>query len=307
MERPNRLKDYRGKRFGLITVVSLSFKEGRYRYVHVVCDCNPEIVFRKRSGHVYHGKVKSCGCKRYGRHNKSKSAAYSSWVHMRQRCLNKNSDNYEDYGGRGIKICDRWLESFENFYEDMGDPPTDKHTLGRINNDGDYYFENCQWELPNQQNNNRRNTLHVTAFGETKPCSNWVQDNRCVVNYSTLSSRIRLGWDAELAITTPKQEEKSSLTAFGETKSYVEWAKDSRCVVDSELLGKRIREGWSPERAITQAVRKGKIYVEIFGELKTYSEWSRDHRCQVSLGTFHARIKAGWTLEESLTIPLRGK
>lgn len=79
---------------------------------------------------------------------------YIAWKHMKQRCYLKTDKKYYRYGGRGIKVCDRWLNSFPNFYEDMGKRPSTRHSLGRIDNDGDYDLSNCRWETSHQQMNN---------------------------------------------------------------------------------------------------------------------------------------------------------
>ncbi len=86
---------------------------------------------------------------------------YRSWQHMKERCYNKNSKRYADWGGRGIKVCESWLESFENFLNDMGKKPSQekyKYSIDRIDNDGDYTKENCRWATAKQQNTNKRNT-----------------------------------------------------------------------------------------------------------------------------------------------------
>ena len=123
------------------------------------------------------------------------------WVYKNMiiRCSNPSSDNYKYYGGKGIKVCARWLESIATFATDMGPRPADC-TLDRINNDGDYEPGNCRWATKEIQSRNRSGLAIVSLFGETKCATAWADDSRCKVSKDTLLHRLRAGWDHRLAI-----------------------------------------------------------------------------------------------------------
>jgi hypothetical protein len=113
---------------------------------------------------------------------------------IKQRCMNPNNPAYKDYGGRGIKVCDRWLESYKNFYEDMGDRP-DGMSIERIDNNRGYSPDNCKWATSSEQNNNRRN-VHIYK-GRT--ISDWSEITG--IKKSTIRARLRdYGWGWERAI-----------------------------------------------------------------------------------------------------------
>lgn len=126
------------------------------------------------------------------KHGKTGSKPHKAWAKMRQRCVNKNDRKYKDYGARGIAVCKRWMESFENFYADMGAPPSKKHTLGRIDNDGNYCPENCRWETGFQQANNTRKNKVLIINGEKMTVAEAARKFK--IKLDALYGRKRRGW-----------------------------------------------------------------------------------------------------------------
>ena len=164
------------------------------------CECGGEAEIV--GSNVRNGHTRSCGCMG-GRdtHGMSNTREYTTWCMMRKRCTNQNSECYADYGGRGITVCDRW-DSFENFYEDMG-PRPEGMTLDRIDNDKGYDKDNCRWATKKEQQNNKRDNIFVTAYGQTLTLSEWAE--LMGIPRTRLYSRVRQGWSLDWRIiTAPK-------------------------------------------------------------------------------------------------------
>src|SRR5690606_6056327 len=135
-------------------------------------------------------------------HAMTRSPEYRAWQHMRERCSNPRVHNYHRYGGRGIKVCDRWANSFENFLADMGPRPSPEHSLDRYPNpDGDYEPGNCRWATPEQQTRNRRTNKILSFKGREQTLTDWCQE--LDLEPSIVSTRLRRGWTVERALNTP--------------------------------------------------------------------------------------------------------
>lgn len=162
-------------------------------------------------------------------------------------CVSSHGATYANYGGRGIKVCDRWLNSFEAFVQDMGERPTPKHSIDRINNDGHYEPGNCRWATSKQQANNKRNNRLLTVNGVTKSLQEWSRESG--LKLSTLWNRIASGTPAENLLDA----RVGSFVEFnGERLRLWEWA--AKLGVKSQTIGHRIRSGWSLEKALTTPV-----------------------------------------------------
>lgn len=129
----------------------------------------------------------------------SGDATYAAWCAMRSRCLNDSHESYPNYGGRGISICERWME-FANFLADMGDRPQGME-IDRINNDGNYEPGNCRWATKKQQMQNRRTVINITIDGETLCIAEWAR--RMGVLHSGIRMRLVRGMNPTEAVMRP--------------------------------------------------------------------------------------------------------
>lgn len=190
--------DLTGKQFGLLRARSRAGKDKFGAWLWE-CECRCGKFVRVRGATLNAGKTKACAsCARVAvntTHGMSKTSLYIRWQAMKARTSNPNQSQYHDYGGRGIKVCDQWLASFENFAADMGPTFSPELELDRIDVNGNYEPNNCRWITPADQQLNKRNN-HVLSFrGETLTVTEWAR--RIGAKPNTLTTRIRRGWPTE--------------------------------------------------------------------------------------------------------------
>ena len=195
-------KDISGHVFGRLTVISKAENSGRKVRWICKCVCGNETLVA--GNHLRSGSTISCGCfaaestkTRSFVHGKTKSTEYRSWIGMKQRCTNSRNAEFHRYGGRGISVCDRWLNSFENFIKDMGNKPEGK-SIDRIDNNLGYSPENCRWATAEVQSNNKSNNRLYTIGNDSYSVIQW---ERITGTYrSTIQSRLKRGWDIKEAV-----------------------------------------------------------------------------------------------------------
>lgn len=207
------------KSFGRLTVIGLPFRKqygtkGRMQ-LYVECRCSCGTVKTYQLTHLKTGHTQSCGClgreqtaERLVTHGHSRrgkrSLEYITWKNMIRRRTNPNGKDYPNYGGRGIKVCDRWSD-FQNFLEDMG-PRPEGMSLDRKDPNGHYCPENCRRATDKEQCNNRRCNRLITAFGRTQTRAQWAEE--IGIPYFTLRARLDAQWPTEKALTTPVRAHK---------------------------------------------------------------------------------------------------
>ena len=277
-----------GKRFGMLVVIGLEHKK-RAWYWKCRCDCGNEIT--TLAGNVKQGLSKSCGCvrrekakTRMTKHGYGGTRIYQTWQNMKQRCYNPNNGWYPEWGGRGICVCDEWVNNPSAFVEwANANGYEDGLTIERIDVNGNYEPSNCRW-IPNEEQAwNRRNSRLITYRGETKCLSEWCKvlgvDERAV------RARLNRGMDFGVAVTMP--------IAMGDAAR-----KCREAGVNYHSVVSRMRsQGMTLEEAIRKPFKK--------------PENSLREKCRSAGMSYEAvkqRINAyGWSEEEALSIPIGQK
>lgn len=218
------LIDLTGQKFGRLNVIQKS-ESKRGGKTWWVCRCDCGTILDVWSVYLRNGTTKSCGCLNrelaserlktrkllQGSDGRSSTRLYKTWTSMLQRCENPKAYYFDHYGGRGIRVCQEWRDSFEAFRAwALSNGYSDDLTIDRIDNDGNYCPENCRWADSFTQCNNMRSNRMISFGGKTMSLSQWARE--LGISRSTLAVRICKGWSIQRAFTTPVEKKYASKT-----------------------------------------------------------------------------------------------
>lgn len=207
-----------GHTYGQLTVISYAGQKPPKTQCYWNCRCSCGNMTVVKSNKLRSGATRSCSCLQKAvraalnrSHGMSNSPEYHAWAALKARCYSKANIAYRNYGGRGIKVCRRWLKSFANFYADMGPRPSSTHSVDRRDPNKNYCPSNCYWATAMQQGTNKRNNHYITFGGERLTLAQW--SRRTGLEPTVICLRLtRLGWSVKKALTTPVRKSSRSKT-----------------------------------------------------------------------------------------------
>lgn len=301
----NQTIDETGNRYGKLTVIKQVENDKFNRACWLCkCDCGNEIVVE--GAQLRSKEYASCGCEKKNRlkeltqtHGKSKTSTYQSWLSMKSRCYNRNNNRYENYGGRGIKVCEQWKNNFEQFLKDMGEKPNIHYSIDRIDVNGDYEPYNCRWATNTQQANNKQNSNH--NYKKELEVIYWNIHKRCNVktskNYKNYGGRnIKLEW-------------KSFIDFYRDMlKSYVEhrevYGRKNTSIDRIDVNGNYCKENCKWSTLKEQANNKRNTIVLVYKNIShTLFEWSKI--VGIKQNVLYRRYQLHWNVEDILYKPVK--
>lgn len=308
-----KFQDLTGREFGRLTVVRLSHTKAGYGAFWVcVCECDPTKELKPiRACQLKNGQRVSCGCiQKEGTnrtHGMSRTPVYIRWQNIKKRCADLTDPAY---GGRGITVCVRWRESFEDFFADTGIPPEGTE-IDRPDNNGGYWCgkpecsecgplgrePNWRWATAVEQANNMRTNVHHTEDGETKTIAQWAAATP--LSGTVLQYRLAQGMTVMEAAGKPLPERRYKHLYHGEWKTYKELSAIRG--VPSRVIAGRVQAGWSVERAAETPYEPEKRQHRLQWEGKEWSLTDLARHCGINSGTLGRRLFVlHWPLKEAI-------
>lgn len=293
----SRALQLKGQRFGRLIAIEIAGKQRKMNTWRCICDCGNETI--TTATRLKSGKTRSCGCLAGERHGMAGTRTYRIWGLMKDRCNNPKSRVYAWYGGRGIKVCDRWNDSFSAFFEDMGECPPNL-SIDRIDPNGHYEPNNCRWATDIEQARNTRTNRILTIDGQSKTVAEWSEITG--ISTSTIHRRLVLGWSDDETLKTDVAivADKRFIEYQGETHSISEWAKITG--IPGGTIRRRVDQGWPLDKLLAKTSRNGKRILTYQGKSQDVTTWALE--VGIKKETIYARIRSGWSVEKILTTPV---
>lgn len=247
-----------GRRFGRWTVLRRAGRSAANKALWA-CRCSCGNAAQIPSGNLLDGRTRSCGClgraltaARLTTHDATGTPEYRIWQAMHTRCRNPRRRDAARYVGRGIAVCARWCgpNGFKNFFADVGPRPSPRHSLDRIDNDGGYAPDNCQWATPREQANNTRRNHKLTRYGVTLTLAQWAE--RVGLSPHAITQRLRRSGNDAVEILGPPRRDRP-VEIDGVTLPIKMWAKRSKFTYGG--IYERLKRGLSAKEAVFGASR----------------------------------------------------
>lgn len=304
-----RAPDLTGQRFGRLVVVSRApnyESSSRTARWNCICDCGKETI--TNATQLRTGGSVSCGCysaedagKRAFKHGAHKDKLYKVYVAMRQRCENPNNPAYPNYGGRGISVCEEWRASYASFAMHMGDRPSSRHTIERIDVNGHYCPDNVVWATRGQQARNKRTNVMIEFDGRVRCLTDWA--NTIGISEGNLHWRIYTAkWPLRKALTTPPDQTTLVATWNGSTKTLKEWSDETG--IPYGTLHRRIfKQEWPVDKAFSEPIKEqAPSLVSYKGRTQSLPDWAEE--LQIPVRLLRSRVyEQGWSIERAFTEP----
>jgi hypothetical protein len=255
-----------GQTFGRLTVladIKVPTSNGRLsRRILAQCSCG--VIGKYLVGNLMSGDTHSCGCihremvsargrEQLTTHGMTETREYKSWSSALRRCYNRDCAQFRNYGGRGIEVCGRWRNSFENFYADMGPRPPGTSLDRYPDVNGNYEPGNCRWATQTEQSNNRRTNRYIEFQGRTQTLADWAREYD-LPRQIVAKRLLRSGWPIKDALETPiaprRKPKKVCIEYCGKCLTVAQWAEETG--VKPVTIYSRYRKGWPPERILAK-------------------------------------------------------
>jgi len=325
-----------GQRFGRLVAVELAHRDDKYvSYWKCQCDCGKTKIIVLNS--LRSGRTKSCGClhiesarERITKHGKSKTAEYGIWANIKSRC----AGDHHRYGGRGISMAPEWVDNFPAFLAYVGPRPSEKHSIDRINYDGNYEPGNVRWATDEEQANNKSSNHLLTKDGITKNLTQW--SNELGLSQQAIRNRINEGWPEEKVLVpvnttriaprwekhgesfSPEYEAWHAMMMNHRSEICQEWVDSAEAFLNYVpdrpsanhvfvRIDKKAPYGPGNVQWITRKEKQRSlpqnVWIEMDGERRTVAEWAE--RAGMDQKRLRQRLRQGWELRDALVEPFR--